>query len=145
MGIVQHLNHHELKHHDKIERLFKRFISSELGENDRINYLKGNQHELNKLLRQIDTTTPEEQPWKKERGYMLIEDITTDATSGNLTFHGFLKGNCVNANQLVHVTGFDDYEIEKIEIQPRRAGKENQNLVQFSTLPESLFPFSKAE
>lgn len=45
---------------------------------------------------------------------MLIEDITTDATSGNLTFHGFLKGNCVNSNQLVHVTGFDDYEIEKI-------------------------------
>ncbi len=28
IGIIQHLNLHELKNHDKIERLFKRFISS---------------------------------------------------------------------------------------------------------------------
>lgn len=45
---------------------------------------------------------------------MLIEDITEDPTSGNLTFHGYLKGNSVFANQLVHITGFDDYEVEKI-------------------------------
>ena len=51
---------------------------------------------------------------------MLVEDVTTDPTSVNLTFHGFLKGNCVHANQLVHVTGFDDYEIQKIEIHPKR-------------------------
>ena len=31
IGIVQQIDHHELRHHDKIERLFKRFISSELG------------------------------------------------------------------------------------------------------------------
>ena len=31
IGIIQDLKLHEQKHHDKIERLFKRFISSELG------------------------------------------------------------------------------------------------------------------
>lgn len=41
----------------------------------------------------------------------MVEDITTDETSHNLTFHGYLKGNSVHANQLVHITGFDDYEI----------------------------------
>lgn len=30
---------------------------------------------------------------------------------------GFVKGSCINANQLVHITGLDDYNIEKIEIQ----------------------------
>ena len=30
IGIVQDLNQHEPRHHDKIERLFKRFITSEL-------------------------------------------------------------------------------------------------------------------
>lgn len=25
-------------------------------------------------------------------------------------------GHCINANQLVHITGYDDYQIEKIEI-----------------------------
>lgn len=29
---------------------------------------------------------------------------------------GFLKGSCINSNQLVQVTGFDDFNIEKIEI-----------------------------
>lgn len=57
----------------------------------------------------MDTTTVEHQAWKGQRGYMLVEDVTTDATSGNLTFHGYLKGNAVFANQLVHITGFDDY------------------------------------
>lgn len=28
IGVVQDLNLHEMRHHDKIERLFKRFISS---------------------------------------------------------------------------------------------------------------------
>lgn len=99
----------------------------------------------------MDTTTVAEQPWKNERGYLLVEDITTDEVSGNLTFHGFLKGNSVYANQLVHVAGFDDYEIEKIEIKPRRNANSGMseegrnNLIQYSTVPESLFPFSKAE
>lgn len=31
IGIVQDLNLFEIRHHDKIENLFKRFISSELG------------------------------------------------------------------------------------------------------------------
>jgi hypothetical protein len=31
VGVVQDLNCHELKYHDKIEKLFRRFITSELG------------------------------------------------------------------------------------------------------------------
>lgn len=76
IGVVQHLNKHEMRHHDKIERLFKRFISSELGEADKISYLKGHQRELNKLVRQMDTTPIIQLPWKKERGYILAEDAT---------------------------------------------------------------------
>lgn len=68
----------------------------------------------------MDTTTPIEQSWKKDRGYMMVEDITTDPESQYLTFHGYLKGNCIHQNQLVHVTGFDDYQIFKIEIKPNK-------------------------
>jgi hypothetical protein len=63
-----------------------------------------------------------------------------------------LKGNCVNANQLVHVTGFDDYAIQKIEIKDdmgkrskRKQIDEEVNLAQHAVSSESLFPFSKAE
>ena len=32
VGIIQHLEVHASKHHDKLTRLFKRFLASELGE-----------------------------------------------------------------------------------------------------------------
>lgn len=53
---------------------------------------------------------------------------------------GFLKGNCINSNQLVHITGFDDYQIEKIQIQSIGARAKlnmevEEDLIQFSTIP----------
>lgn len=45
----------------------------------------------------------------------MVENISK-AENGNVTIQGFLKGNCVNANQLVHITGLDDFEVESIEI-----------------------------
>ena len=115
IGIVQDLLQHKPKHHDKIERLFKRFISSELGENDKITYIKADQ-DYQKLLRQMDTVSLSLQPWKSQRGYMLIENYTINSQN-SVTFHGYLKGNCINANQLVHINGFEDYALEKVEIQ----------------------------
>jgi hypothetical protein len=46
----------------------------------------------------------------------LADQIET-GQNGSIVVSGFLKGNCINANQIVHVTGFDDFHIEKIEIQ----------------------------
>jgi hypothetical protein len=44
---------------------------------------------------------------------MLVENIVK-TENGNIILQGFLKGNCVNANQLLHITGLDDFEIESI-------------------------------
>lgn len=46
---------------------------------------------------------------------MLIDNIVAESAE-LVTVEGYLKGNCVHSNQLLHLTGFDDYEIEKIEI-----------------------------
>lgn len=70
---------------------------------------------MNKLIRTIDSINVQGQSWKSQRGYMLVENITK-APNGNIVLQGFLKGNCVNANQLIHITGLDDFEIESIEI-----------------------------
>lgn len=37
---------------------------------------------------------------------MLVQNVTIDEKTNNVTFHGSLKGNCVNPNQLVHITGY---------------------------------------
>lgn len=70
---------------------------------------------MNKFLRYIDNTHSKTPLWKSNRGYMLVENIKeSEEGSGNMVLEGYLKGNCIHANQLVHITGFDDYEIEKI-------------------------------
>ena len=62
---------------------------------------------------------------------------------------GFLKGSCINANQLAHLTNFDDYAIEKIEILPvggrLKFNACQEQLVQYQTVPDELCPFSKPE
>ena len=48
------------------------------------------------------------------RGYMLADSLIYDQNNQMLEIKGFLKGSTLNANQLVHLTGFDDFQIEKI-------------------------------
>lgn len=77
------------------------------------------------------------QPWKKDRGYLLADSVEVDS-EGKVVVSGYLKGSCVNSNQVVHVTGFDDYNIEKIEIVGGAAKKnqmDSEELVQYPTLP----------
>lgn len=79
VGIIQHLDTHHQKHHDKITRLFKRFLNSELGEEEKI-VTVSNPNDLNKLIRTIDTINIQTQSWKSQRGYLLVENISK---SGN--------------------------------------------------------------
>jgi len=46
-----------------------------------------------------------------------LADQIESGENGSIVVSGFVKGNCINANQLVHITGFDDFQVEKIEIQ----------------------------
>jgi pre-rRNA-processing protein TSR1 len=96
VGVIQHLEVHPQKQHDKITRLFKRFLTSELGEEERV-LAVSNPNDLNKLIRTIDSINLKTQAWKSQRGYLLVENITK-TISGQVVLQGFLKGNCVNAN-----------------------------------------------
>ena len=102
------------------------------------------------LLRVLDSCGLVGKGWKEQRGYLLADHVEK-SPNNSLVVGGFVKGSCINANQLVHVTGFGDYQIEKIEIVDLRTKaksmveEESNNLTQFSTLAESLDPFSRPE
>lgn len=68
--------------------------------------------QLGTLMRVLDSCSLGNQSWKGHRGYLLADQV--EVLNGNLAISGFLKGSCVNANQLAHLTGFDDYAVEKI-------------------------------
>lgn len=144
VGLVQHLDRIEPKHQQKIERFYSRFLVSEFGEEK---YLGLREGQLAGVLRVLDSCSLGQQSWKGQRGYLLADQV--EVLEGSLALSGFLKGSCVNANQLAHLTGFDDYAIEKIEILPvggrQKFDASQQQLLQHQTVPDEICPFSKPE
>jgi hypothetical protein len=67
---------------------------------------------MSTLFRVLDSCSLVNQFWKSQRGYILADEITVD--NGSVSISGFLKGSCINSNQIAHLTAFDDYHIEKI-------------------------------
>jgi hypothetical protein len=133
----------EQKHRQKIEKFYSRFLTSEFGEEKSVSVGEG---EFGPLLRVLDSCSLGRQSWKGQRGYLLGDQV--EVVEGRLAISGFLKGSCINANQLVHLTGFDDYAIDKIEILPvgnRQKTNAHEELVQYQTVPDEMCPFSKPE
>ena len=111
IGLFQHFDKIEGKHHDKILKFYKRFFISEFGEEKTLNI--ETESDVSTLFRTLDSCGLAAQPWKQERGYLLADKVEVNE-DGQVVVCGFLKGNCVNANQLVHITGVDDFQIKQI-------------------------------
>lgn len=60
----------------------------------------------------IQNVTLQKQEWRDMRGYLISDVVELNAETGTVAFTGFLKGSPINANQLIHITGYDDYQIE---------------------------------
>ena len=67
-------------------------------------------NDISSLLRTFDSCGLVQQAWKNERGFILGDNVEMDS-EGKITVSGFVKGSCINPNQLVHVTGVDDFQI----------------------------------
>lgn len=68
-----------------------------------------NNNDISSLLRILDSCSLVNQHWKNQRGYLLADEISVN--NEYTTISGFLKGSCINSNQIAHLTGFDDYQI----------------------------------
>lgn len=86
-------------------------MTSEFGE-ERIMAMQTN-NDISTLFRTLDSCGLVRQSWKEERGYLLADQVEVNE-QGSVMVSGFLKGNCINSNQIVHVTGLDDFHIDKI-------------------------------
>jgi len=67
-------------------------------------------NDLVTLLRVYDSCGLLQQHWRDNRGFILGDRVTANSNT-SFTIGGFLKGNCINSNQVAHLTGFDDYLI----------------------------------
>eukprot|EP00178_Gracilaria_changii_P021362 TRINITY_DN63513_c0_g1_i1.p1 TRINITY_DN63513_c0_g1~~TRINITY_DN63513_c0_g1_i1.p1 ORF type:complete len:700 (+),score=120.93 TRINITY_DN63513_c0_g1_i1:405-2504(+) len=69
-------------------------------------------------LRRVFAKPPRIVSWRSRYGYMRVESAVVDeqladATS-NLTLCGWIRGRGMSANELVHITGFGSYAVNKI-------------------------------
>jgi len=47
---------------------------------------------------------------------MLADKISVNPQTGFLEVEGFLKGTYLNPNQIIHITGYGDYQVAGLDI-----------------------------
>lgn len=81
-------------------------------------FILENKNDSVNLLRILSQNIPKGINWRDLRGYLLADNLDKFQTNNNenyLTIDGIVRGNGFNINGLIHVPGFGDYQIEKIE------------------------------
>lgn len=53
--------------------------------------------------------------WRDSRSYMLADSVDYDHNQEALVVEGVLRGRDMNADRLIHIPGYGDYQISKIE------------------------------
>ncbi|KAG2218809.1 hypothetical protein INT45_005456 [Circinella minor] len=80
------------------------------------------------VLRYITSQRPKPLAWRDLHPYMLADDVQyvpSDQDVGTLKVTGFARGNPFNANRLVHLQSFGDFQIEQITTAPNDSNKSN--------------------
>lgn len=83
--------------------------------------------ECSNCVRTICQKFPKSITWRDSRGYVLADSASwaqseSDPTSGHLVVEGTVRGIGFNANRLVHIPGFGDFQVDRIEkLNPRPA------------------------
>lgn len=73
---------------------------------------------ISELLRCAENVKLRDLHWRDRRCYMAASSILYDATTSELAIDGYLRGpadHILSANQLIHLTGYGDYQISRIE------------------------------
>lgn len=78
------------------------------------------------VFRFLASARPHALRWREQRPYMLVERVAPVPGTNNVQVCGYLRGSSMSANQLVHITGIGDFQLDKIEAPedpalPRRA------------------------
>ncbi|CAO3644260.1 unnamed protein product [Mucor hiemalis] len=76
-----------------------------------------NDNECMNALRYITSQRPKPMSWRDNHPYMLADSVEFDPTSaetGVLKVTGYARGNPFNANRLVHLQNFGDFQIQQI-------------------------------
>lgn len=92
-------------------------------------YTLENSSESSNLLRTLCQKVPKGIHWRDVRGYLIADHLDKfqfNEETSLLTIDGIVRGTGFNVNGLVHIPGFGDFQIEKIE---KSASKEIETVI----------------
>ncbi|KAI7882788.1 uncharacterized protein EV154DRAFT_471218 [Mucor mucedo] len=114
--VIQNIENTPVKLRTSLRKSLLSFVQQFVPEQEHL-FTLDNDNDCISVLRYITSQRPKPMSWRDNHPYMLAENVEFDATSaelGTLKVTGFARGNPFNANRLVHLQNFGDFQVEKI-------------------------------
>ncbi|CAO3657801.1 unnamed protein product [Umbelopsis vinacea] len=123
--VVQHLDRTAPKLRNNIKKSLVSFVQQFYPEESRIHTLDS-EAETMTVLRMIATQRPRSIKWREQHPYLLAEQVEFEEQEGEmgiLKVTGVARGTPFNANRLVHLQNYGDFQIDKIMSAPTLASQ----------------------
>ncbi|KAJ3279678.1 hypothetical protein HK104_001246 [Borealophlyctis nickersoniae] len=133
LSFVQHLETHPAKMQTGIRRSLTLFMEDHFPGDHRI-FSVGVETECVNALRYITSQRPKPLVWRDRHAYICAEGVefegnADDASRGTLKVTGYVRGNNLSANRLVHIPAHGDFQIKMIVSCPRLEHKEQGTMM----------------
>ncbi|KAI7898168.1 uncharacterized protein BX663DRAFT_525916 [Cokeromyces recurvatus] len=118
--VVQNIEHVPMKLRNSVKKSLIAFVQQFFPEEEHLFSLDTDNDSMN-VLRFITSQRPRPITWRDNHPYLLAEQVQFDPISaerGTLKVTGYARGNPFNANRLVHLQNFGDFQIQQITNAP---------------------------
>jgi pre-rRNA-processing protein TSR1 len=114
--VVQNIENTPVKMRTSLKKSLIAFVQQFFPEEEHL-FTLDNDNDCISALRYITAQRPKPMSWRDNHPYMLAEQVEFDpvsAETGVLKVTGYARGNPFNANRLVHLQNFGDFQIQQI-------------------------------
>ncbi|KAI8089353.1 uncharacterized protein BX664DRAFT_332799 [Halteromyces radiatus] len=142
LPVVQYMSNVPAKNQVAVKKSLVSFTQQFFPEQEHLYSLDTDSDSLN-VMRYITSQRPKPLVWRDLRPYMLADQVDyqpDNEETGLLKVTGYARGNPFNANRLIHLQNFGDYQIEQItsaDIQRNHGGDMQEDIQVLDTpVPE---------
>ncbi|KAJ2783623.1 ribosome biogenesis protein tsr1 [Coemansia javaensis] len=137
--VVQGLDAAPAKSRSDLKKSLQSFVGHFFPEADKI-YTADSETDSLAILRVLTSQVPRAIKWRQSRPYLLAESVefapsAEDPHVGQLALTGYLRGENLSANRLVHIPNFGDFQIERIYSVPVAMEEARGNSIDEDTEP----------
>ncbi|KAL5034074.1 hypothetical protein BDV3_003673 [Batrachochytrium dendrobatidis] len=118
INMVQHLETHPTKKQSDIRKSLEYYMNHQFSGEQRL-FDVHDSGECLSALRYITTQRPKQVVWRERHPYLVADQLsfqsnTLDETHGTLCVTGYLRGNKLDVNRLVHIPNYGDFQMSII-------------------------------